>query len=133
MKKGIPAIQGDACKEETLMEAGIRKAKGVAAVFGDDIKNVFVLIVAKALNPKLHTVARANHMETVDKMYKIGADLVISPEGGRMIAKALVKPDILKVIGRNGANEGRRPLLHRSRIQAEGETIKTAKLKRKLS
>ncbi len=102
VKKGIPVIQGDACKEETLREAGITKAKGIATVFGDDVKNVFVVITAKSLNPNIYVVARANHAETVDRMYKIGADLVISPEveGGRMIAKALVKPFILDIIDR---------------------------------
>lgn len=132
LRKGIPAIQGDACKEDTLTEAGIRKAKGVATIFEDDIKNVFVLITAKSINPKLHVVARANHFETVDKMYKIGADLVISPEveGGRMIAKALVKPDILKVIDRmvltKDVDAVRFFVDHKSVL--EGETIKSAKI-----
>ncbi len=132
LKKGVPAMQGDACKEETLIEAGIRNAKGIAAIFDDDMKNIFVLITAKSINPKLHAVARANHMETVDKMYKIGVDLVISPEveGGRMIAKALVKPDILKVIDRmvltKDVDVVQFYVGHESKL--EGKTIKSARI-----
>lgn len=102
IKKGVSVIHGDALKEETLKEAGIMKAKGIATAFGEDIQNVFLVITAKALNPRIYAVARVNHVETIDKMYKVGADIVISPEveGGRMIAKALVKPFILNIIDR---------------------------------
>ncbi|RLI04992.1 hypothetical protein DRO26_03550 [Candidatus Bathyarchaeota archaeon] len=101
-EKGIPVVQGDALKEETLKEAGILNAKGVAAIFGNDVDNVFVTITAKSLKPDIYVVARANHAETIDKMYKVGADSVISPEleGGRMVAKSLVKPFILDLLDR---------------------------------
>ena len=99
---GIPVIHGDALREETLKEAGILKAKGIATIFDSDVDNVFVAITAKSLNPEIYVVARANHAETIEKMYKVGVDSVISPEveGGRMIAKALVKPFILDLLDR---------------------------------
>lgn len=101
-EKGIPVIHGDVLREETLKEAGILKAKGIATVFNSDVDNVFVAITAKALKPDIYVVARANHAETIEKMYKVGVDSVISPEveGGRMIAKALAKPFILDLLDR---------------------------------
>jgi len=101
-EKKIPVIQGDALKEETLKEAGILKAKGIAATFERDVDNLFLVITAKSLKPDIYVVARANHAETIDKMYKVGADSVISPEleGGRMIAKALIRPFILDLLDR---------------------------------
>lgn len=101
-EKKIPVIQGDALKEETLKEAGILRAKGIAATFERDVDNLFLVITAKSLKPDIYVVARANHAETIDKMYKVGADSVISPEleGGRMIAKALIRPFILDLLDR---------------------------------
>lgn len=48
-------IQDDATQDETLIEAGIERAKGVVAAIGDDKDNVFIVLSARSLNPQLHS------------------------------------------------------------------------------
>ena len=134
-EKKIPVIQGDALKEETLKEAGILKAKGIAATFERDVDNLFLVITAKSLKPDIYVVARANHAETIDKMYKVGADSVISPEleGGRMIAKALIRPFILDLLDRITLTKDMDILqiCIQSDSRLEGKTLSEAKIDEK--
>ncbi|RJX15463.1 potassium channel protein [Candidatus Bathyarchaeota archaeon] len=134
-EKKIPVIQGDALKEETLKEAGILKAKGIAATFERDVDNLFLVITAKSLKPDIYVVARANHAETIDKMYKVGADSVISPEleGGRMIAKALIRPFILDLLDRITLTKDMDILqiCIPSDSRLEGKTLSEAKIEEK--
>ncbi|RLI28341.1 hypothetical protein DRO53_01280 [Candidatus Bathyarchaeota archaeon] len=99
-EKGIPVIEGSALEEEVLRRAGIEKAKGLITVLGKDSDNVFITITAKTLNPNLYVVARVSDENVIDKVYKVGADRVISPEleGGKMLARALTHPHIVEMI-----------------------------------
>ncbi len=101
-EKGIPVVEGSALEEEVLKKAGIEKAKGLAAVVGSDSDNVFITVTAKTLNPKIYVVARVSDETVMDKIYRVGADRVISPEleGGRMLARSLTHPHLVDVINR---------------------------------
>jgi len=56
---GISVLVRDATLEETLREAGVEHAGGLAACLPDDADNVYVVLTARDLNPTLHIVARA--------------------------------------------------------------------------
>jgi voltage-gated potassium channel len=72
-------IEGDATHEQLLLDAGIKKAKGLLALLGSDPENVFLVLSARELNPTLHIIARANDPLVENKLLKAGADTVISP------------------------------------------------------
>jgi voltage-gated potassium channel len=72
-------IEGDATNETTLLESGIKKAKGLLALLGSDPENVFLVLTARELNPTLRIIARANEPSVENKLHKAGADHVISP------------------------------------------------------
>jgi len=96
-------IDGDATDDKTLELAGIAKAKGLIAAIDTDADNVFVVLSAKSLNPKIFVVARANSEESEEKLKKAGADKAISPTviGGRRMASLVIKPivcDYLDVV-----------------------------------
>jgi len=70
-----------------------------------DADNVFVVLSARKLNPKLHIVARASSDETAAKLEIAGADRTLSPYavGGRRLAALATQPlvvDFLDVVTR---------------------------------
>jgi voltage-gated potassium channel len=92
--KNIPYIIGDITTDKVLIEAGIKKAKGLIASADSDTANVFVTLSARVLNPKLNIIARASSVDAEEKMKKAGADRVISPYfiAGKRMAAVATKP-----------------------------------------
>jgi voltage-gated potassium channel len=75
-------------------------ARGLFAVTGDDSRNLMIIITARQLNPDLRIVARAQEARNVEKMRKVGADAVISPDftGGIRLASAMVRPHVVSFL-----------------------------------
>ena len=98
--EGIVAMAGDASNDEVLLLAGIQKARGVITALSEDPYNVFVTLSARALNPRLYIVARAERQETVDKLVRAGADRVITPAqlAGQRMATAMLKPASVQLV-----------------------------------
>ncbi|NLN79565.1 MAG: hypothetical protein GX141_11680 [Armatimonadetes bacterium] len=93
----VPYVEGYASEDDTLLKAGILRAKGLIAVASTDEQNVFIVLTAKVLNPKLYVVARSVLKENEDKLRHAGADRVMSPYilGGRKMASAVIKPEVM--------------------------------------
>jgi voltage-gated potassium channel len=93
---GGPVIVGDATLEETLREAGVGRAKGLAACLPDDADNVYAVLTARDLNHKLHIVARAVEEQAEPKLIKAGANRVVAPTitGSHRMAQALMRPAV---------------------------------------
>lgn len=72
-------LTDDATKDETLMEAGIDRAKAVVAVLSTDAQNLFLSLSAKSLNKKVSVITRAVDTSSEKKLKKAGADYIISP------------------------------------------------------
>ena len=87
---------GDATLEENLIQAGVRRAKGLAACLPDDAANVYVVLTARGLNETLHIVARAVEEQAEPKLIRAGASRVVAPTiiGSQSMARALLKPAI---------------------------------------
>ena len=90
-------IEGDATREKTLLEAGIKSANGLLALLNSDPDNLFIVLGARELNPTLHIIARAEESSSEKKIFRAGADSVISPfaTAGKQIAG-----DILSATGK---------------------------------
>src|SRR5918998_3198262 len=67
-EEGAPALVGDATLEETLRDAGVERARALAACLPDDADNVYVVLTARDLNPHIHIVARAAEEEAESKL-----------------------------------------------------------------
>jgi voltage-gated potassium channel len=93
-------IEGDATKDETLTEAGITKAKALISALPDDAANVFVVLTARGMNPRLKIISRASDESSELKLKRAGADNVIMPDkiGGTHMASLVVKPDVLEFL-----------------------------------
>jgi voltage-gated potassium channel len=94
---GYNLVAGDATREETLLEAGIERAKGLVAVVSSDAGNVYVTLTARSLNPGLLIVARAEEMGAEQKLFRAGADKVESPYemGGRKMVHTILRPTVV--------------------------------------
>ena len=93
-------IEGDATDSNTLLRAGVEKARGLFAVTADDNQNLVVSLTAKQLNPRLKVVARCSDMRNSEKMKKAGADAVVSPSaiGGLRMASEMVRPTVVSFL-----------------------------------
>ncbi len=93
-------VRGDATKDEILKEIGIERAKGLISVLPTDAENLFVVLSARGLNPKLFIVARAGEEGSEQKLLRAGADKVVSPYhiGGLRIAHTMLKPAVVDFI-----------------------------------
>jgi voltage-gated potassium channel len=93
---GAPILVGDATLEENLIQAGVLRAKGLAACLPDDAANVYVVLTARGLNGTMHIVARAVEEQAEPKLIQAGASLVVAPTiiGSQSLARALIKPAI---------------------------------------
>ena len=91
---GLLAICRDATQNDSLHQAGIARARGLVAATGSDSNNVLITLTAKAINPNVTIVARADAVETRDKLRLAGADRVVTPYsiGGRRMALSAVRP-----------------------------------------
>lgn len=91
-------IQGNAIEDEVLLKAGVEKATGLIACLPSDADNLFIVISAKQLNPKIKVVSRASNSNTVSKLKSAGAENVIMPDkiGGEHMASLLVTPDLVE-------------------------------------
>jgi voltage-gated potassium channel len=90
-------MAGDATHEKTLQQAGIQRAAGLVAAITSDAGNIFIVLTARSLNPKLKIIARASEEEAARHLKKAGSDIVVSPylSAGQRIAQGLLRPNVL--------------------------------------
>jgi voltage-gated potassium channel len=105
--QGIAVLPRDATLEESLREAGVEHARGLATCLPDDADNVYVVLTARDLNPGLHIVARAAEEQAESKLIRAGANRVVAPTiiGGHRMAMALIKPAVGDFLDSVTANE----------------------------
>ena len=72
---GLPVVIGDAADPAVLEQAGLPRARALAALGSDDLDNVAVVISALALSPGVQTVLRAGEDPAVEEtasLFRIG-------------------------------------------------------------
>lgn len=96
----IIIFHGDATKDEVLKALGIERARGLISVLPTDAENLYVVLSARGMNPKLLIVARAGEEGSEQKLFRAGADKVVSPYhiGGLRIAHTVLKPAVVDFI-----------------------------------
>jgi voltage-gated potassium channel len=93
-------IRGDATEDETLLRAGIKRAKGLISVVTSDTENVYITLTARGLNPDLYILARSGEEGSEIKLRRAGANKVVSPYviGGSRMAQAILRPNVVDFI-----------------------------------
>jgi voltage-gated potassium channel len=96
----VPFLRGNATEDETLLKAGIRRAKGLVSVVTSDTENVYITLTARGLNPDLFILARSGEPGSEIKLKRAGANKVVSPYhiGGSRMAQAILRPNVVDFI-----------------------------------
>ena len=99
-EEGAYYVLGSATDEETLLNAGIEKAKALVATVASDADNLYITLTAKGLNPDIFVIARASDPASERTLRRAGADKVVSPYfiGARRIAQMLLRPSVADFI-----------------------------------
>jgi voltage-gated potassium channel len=103
-------LEGDATLDEILLKAGVLKAKALITTLPIDADNLFIVLTARTLNPKLTIISRASEDNTDKKLKIAGANNVIMPDklGGAHMASLVMKPDVMEFVdyitGQGGDN-----------------------------
>lgn len=83
----ILTIEGDGCRLEVLVQAGIRNADVVAAVTGADEDNLIICQLAKDVFNVKRTVARINDPKNEKTFARLGVDVAV--DSTAIIAKII--------------------------------------------
>ena len=107
---GFVVLHADSTHDEALLRAGLDRAWGLVICTGDDSRNLFIVLSARALNPELYIVARTIDSANEKKMIRAGANRVVSPYqiGGKHMANIVIRPhvtDFLDVVTLDGGIE----------------------------
>jgi voltage-gated potassium channel len=100
MLAGMLAVSADATRDETLHQVGIEHARGLVAALSTDADNLFVLLSAKGLNPRIYVAARAAEEGAEEKMRRAGANAVFAPYAltGHRLAQSLLRPHVVQFL-----------------------------------
>ena len=119
-KEDAPGVDvaGDATQRETLEAAGIDDARAVVIALDSDTTTIFATLAVRQVAPHAEVIARANDAESVRKLYRAGADYVLSLStvSGRLLASHLLDEEVLRP-------ETQVDLLRTTAPRLEGKTL----------
>lgn len=93
-------LVADATQDSVLEEAGIARARGLVTCLSGDTDNLFVCLSARDMSPELEIVTRASEEGAMEKLYRAGADHVVSPNvtGAVRMAAVLLRPTVVSFL-----------------------------------
>ena len=103
LKEYVPeahVIEGDATHDHVLLEAGLMRAKGLISCLSADADNLYMCLSARELASSVTIVARAYEEQSVAKLYRAGADHVVSPNVSSAVrmASVLLRPSVVSFL-----------------------------------
>ncbi len=133
---GYTVILGDATLDESLVRAKIEQAICLVTALPSDAENLYTVLSAKSLNPRIRAIARASNEEAVQKLQRAGADAVVSPyiTGGKRLAAAALRPQVMDFVdgiitGSNRSYYLEEFLVDSAACPFVGQTLREAKLR----
>ncbi len=136
---GIPYIVGEATDEDSLLKAGVERAKVLTTALATDADNVFLTLRAKQINPDLYVVARASQNSAKKTLYAAGANVVVSPYdiGARRMAHSILRPNVIHFLELAFANEDTDIHIEEVPVDAAselaGKSLKTSRIRQELN
>jgi len=93
-------LLGDATNEDILLNAGAKNAKTFVSLLASDVDNIYTVMTVKDINPSVFIITRAQDLANEKRLYKIGADRVVTPYelGSRRIVNTVIKPNLVEFI-----------------------------------
>jgi voltage-gated potassium channel len=102
-RDGFLFLQADSTIDQTLIDAGVERAKGLIIALANEADNVFIALSARQLNPNLFITARGESDDAEKKLKRAGANKVVFPHriGAIRMALTTLRPnlvDFMKVV-----------------------------------
>ncbi len=115
----------DATRDDDLREAGVMRARGLIAALPGDAENLFIILSAKTLNPKLRVATRASEEEAGEKLRRAGADIVFAPYtlAGYRLAQAVTRPHVMQFLDLPTSEVGLNLTMEQVRVAPESELV----------
>jgi voltage-gated potassium channel len=122
---GMLAVMADSTRDETLRQAGVERARGLVAALATDADNLFVLLSAKGLNPRIYVAARAAEEGAEEKMKRAGADAVFAPYSitGHRLAQSLLRPHVVQFLDFTTNDIGMDVSIEQVRVSESSEAV----------
>ncbi|MBI2155165.1 MAG: NAD-binding protein [Candidatus Rokubacteria bacterium] len=91
---------GDATDSAVLEQARIADARGLITTIPLDKDNLFVILCARELNPKIRIISRLTDEQSRSKFIRAGADVVVSENliGGLRMASEMLRPHVVSFL-----------------------------------
>src|SRR6185369_6628593 len=124
MTDGMLAANADSTRDDTLREVGIERARGLVAALATDADNLFVMLSAKGLNPRIFVAA--------------GAAAVFAPYAitGHRLAQSLLRPHVVQFLDFTTKDVGEDIAIEQVRVAESSEmvmrTIKDMQLRKEV-
>ncbi|MDG5776680.1 NAD-binding protein [Haloarculaceae archaeon H-GB2-1] len=95
-RPGVDVV-GDVTEKSTFEELGIEDVSTVILALSDDTAAIFATLVLRQMDPDIEIIARANEIDSVQRLYRAGADYVLAlgTVSGRMLASTILDEDVL--------------------------------------
>jgi voltage-gated potassium channel len=128
-------VTGDATQEQTLRQAQIDRARGLIAATTTDATNLYIVLTARGLNPRLKIIARASEEGAEKHLLTAGADSVVSPYSfaGQRIAQSLLRPHVVSFLDTATTHLGMDLEIGEIQVPASsvfaGKTIETSRIR----
>ncbi len=92
-------ISKDATDSILLNKIISDKCRSIIVTTGDDVTNLFIVLTIRELCPDAWVVSRCSKTENIKRLYKAGADKIVSPEiiGGKDLYFEAEKPHLLRI------------------------------------
>ena len=93
-------IVGDATDQDVLLRAQVTVARGLITCMPADKDNLFAVLTARELNPRVRIVSRLVADGAGPKLLRAGADAVVSVPtiGALRIASEMIRPQVVNVL-----------------------------------
>lgn len=116
---GMLHLVGDAQDEETLLQAGLNRARGIILALPEDSFNVFVTLTVREMNPNIFILSRTIDHTNRSKLLHAGADKVIAPNevGADRMAQVILRPNVDQFMER---------VLHTNSLSLQIEEVKVS-------
>ncbi len=90
-------LDGDASRDEILLDAGIKCAKYLVIALADETASVYLSLVAREMNKDLYIVAHASQADHIPRLKLAGANKVVLPYslGGLRMAQNILVPNLV--------------------------------------
>jgi voltage-gated potassium channel len=100
LEQNVFALEGDATHDAVLQAAGIERAEGLCTALHNERDNLFVVITARGLNPKLRIISSIQDPQSREKFLRSGANGTVNAHliGGLRLASELMRPETVSFL-----------------------------------